>query len=111
MAGLVCAGCGKVLPRPDGRGRPATYHGPACRQRARRARLVSEPGRADLLALLDRAGRAIASARRAALSGEDPGAALAELTAVAQLTALWHASDGAPSSSTPAENPTRPAPE
>lgn len=81
----VCAGCGKKLPRREGRGRPATYHGPACRQRARRARLAADPARADLLALLDHAGRAVADARRAATTGEDARAALAELTAVIEL--------------------------
>ena len=85
MAEPVCAGCGEMLPRPRGRGRPATYHGPACRQRARRARLTADPTRADLLALLDRAGRAVAGARRAVTSGEDARTALADLAAVARL--------------------------
>lgn len=65
----ICAGCGEMLPRPTGRGRPATYHGAACRQRARRARLAADPARTSLLALLDRAGRAVADARRAVTSG------------------------------------------
>lgn len=85
MAEPVCAGCGKRLPRPSGRGRPATYHGPACRQRARRARLTADPAAAELLALLDQAGRAIADARRAVTSGDDPQSALAELAAVTGL--------------------------
>src|SRR5207248_1198864 len=68
-----------------GRGRPATYHGPACRQRARRARLAADPVRTNLLALLDRAGWAVVGARRAVTSGEDVRAALAELVAVAEL--------------------------
>ena len=95
MAGPVCAGCGKTLPNPGGRGRPATYHGPACRQRARRARLAADPARADLLGLLDRAERAVAAARRAATSGADPRAALAELAGVAELANASHATEAA----------------
>jgi hypothetical protein len=84
MANSVCAGCGKALPSRSGRGRPATYHGPACRQRARRARLATDPGRAELLSLLDQAGQAIATARRAVISGDNPHAALAELAATVE---------------------------
>jgi hypothetical protein len=108
MAGPVCAGCGKTLPSPGGRGRPAAYHGPACRQRARRARLTAEPARADLLGLLDRAGRAVAAARRAATSGADPRAALAalaELAAVAELANAGHARKVATASRGEVERP------
>ena len=95
MAGPVCAGCGKTLSTPGGRGRPATYHGPACRQRARRARLAADPARAGLLGLLDRAGRAVAAARRAVTSGDDPSAALAELAVVAEIVNASHATEAA----------------
>lgn len=98
MTEPVCAGCGEMLPRPRGRGRPATYHGPACRQRARRARLAADPTGADLLALLDRAGRAVAGARRAVTSGEDARAALAELAAAAELAQAAQATDVATTS-------------
>ncbi|WP_290050077.1 hypothetical protein [Amycolatopsis solani] len=104
MTGPVCAGCGKTLSRPSGRGRPATYHGPACRQRARRARLATDPSRADLLDLLDRAGRAVAAARRAAMSGADPNAALAELAVVVELAKTGCATDAGPASRTKAEH-------
>jgi hypothetical protein len=67
-----------------------TYHGPACRQRARRARLAAEPTRADLLSLLDQAGRAVAAARRAAISGADARAALVELATAAELARASH---------------------
>jgi hypothetical protein len=78
----VCLGCGEALPKPSGRGRPAVYHGAACRQRARRARLAVAPAHRDLLDVLDCAGRAVAAARRAVTSGGDPASALAELAAV-----------------------------
>ena len=48
MAGPVCAGCGKPMPSRSRRGRPATYHGPTCRQRAHWARPAADPNRADL---------------------------------------------------------------
>ncbi|WP_329060422.1 hypothetical protein [Amycolatopsis sp. NBC_01480] len=105
MTEPVCAGCGEMLPRPRGRGRPATYHGPACRQRARRARLTADPTRADLLALLDRAGRAVAGARRAVTSGEDAHAALAELAAVAELAQAAQATNVATTSRVDMERP------
>jgi hypothetical protein len=46
--------------------------------------------------LLDRAGLAVAAARRAAMSGDDPRAALAELAAAAELANAGHATDIAP---------------
>lgn len=104
MAEPVCAGCGKTLPRPCRRGRPATYHGAACRQRARRARLAADP-RADLLTLLDQAGRAVAAARHATMSGDDPRAALAELATIAELANASHVTSGAPAPSTTVERP------
>jgi hypothetical protein len=111
MTGPICAGCGKPLPRPSGRGRPATYHGPACRQRAHRARLTAEPGRAELLALLDRAGLAVAAARRAAMCGDDPHAALMELATVAELANVGLATDVAPPPNVATKHPSTHAPE
>lgn len=93
MAERVCAGCGEVLPSPKERGRPARYHGPACRQRARRARLAANHVRTNLLVLLDRAGRAAADVRRAVTTGEDARAALGELAAVAELAQAAQATD------------------
>ena len=111
MAGPVCGGCGKTLPRARRRGRPARYHGAACRQRARRARLAADPGRADLLGLLDRAGQAVAAARRAALSGDDPGTALAELAAVAELAHSTHAPRDTSATSAAPERPAASVPD
>jgi hypothetical protein len=48
--------------------------------------------------LLDRAGRAVAGARRAVTSGEDARAALAELAAVAELAQVAQATDVAATS-------------
>lgn len=101
----VCAGCGRPLPQPSGRGRPATYHDSTCRQRARRARLAAGPGRADLLSLLDRAGRAVAAARRAAISGANPSAALAELAVAAELANAGRTTDVSPAPRTIADRP------
>src|SRR4051794_24423120 len=105
MTEQVCAGCGETLPRPRGRGRPAAYHGPTCRQRARRARLAADPARTNLLALLDRAGRVVADVRRAVTSGEDAHAALAELVAVAELAKAAQATDVAAASRVDMESP------
>ena len=49
------------------------------------ARHTADPVCAALLALLDRAGRAVADARRAVASGADSRAAVAELAVVAEL--------------------------
>jgi hypothetical protein len=76
-----------------------------CRQRARRARLAADPARADLLSLLDRAGQAVAAARRAAASGEDPRTALAELAAITELASASHATDVATAPSAEDEHP------
>jgi Mg-chelatase subunit ChlI len=67
-------------------GRPARYHGPACRQRARRARLGVDPGRAALLAVAQRAEHAAVALRRAVTTGQDHDAAAAKL--LAAVTAL-----------------------
>jgi hypothetical protein len=85
---VLCEGCGKALPtRSTTAGRPATYHGATCRQRARRARLTVEPDRAALLAGLDDVGHALAAARRAVTANHDAHAAVEQLrTAVAALT-------------------------
>jgi hypothetical protein len=67
---VLCVGCGRSLPERAVRGRPARYHGPVCRQharRARRARLGVDPGLAALLAVAP-AGR---TRRRCATPGGD----------------------------------------
>ena len=66
---VVCAGCGKELPPNAGRGRPARFHGAACRQRAHRARLASE--RADAVAALVAVEDAVSEVRRALLTGSE----------------------------------------
>jgi hypothetical protein len=84
--GVVCAGCGQPIAdaalsgRGAGRGRPQRYHGPACRQRARRARRTSE--HAELLAVLDRLDTTVSSLRRAVLSGADVSALIDELAGI-----------------------------
>jgi hypothetical protein len=91
-----CGGCGKPLSAGSGVGRPARYHGPTCRQRARRARLAVDPERAALLAVADRAEHAALALRRALTSGQDPDSAAGELmTAVAELAALRGATSSA----------------
>jgi hypothetical protein len=69
----------------SGSGRRAWYHGAACRQRARRARLAVMPQRAALLDTLTQAEHALAALRRDLLAGgaADPELAAAELTALA----------------------------
>ena len=84
---LLCVGCGRPLPVGRARGRPARYHGPACRQRARRARLGVDPGRAQLLAVAQRAEHAALALRRAVTLGEDHDAAVAEWLAAADALA------------------------
>jgi hypothetical protein len=87
MMQVLCGGCGKALPVRSGMaGRPATYHGATCRQRARRARLAAEPDRAALLAGLEDVGHALSTARRAVLTDHDAHAALKQLRAA--VTAL-----------------------
>lgn len=56
-------GMRRALQPGSGRGRRARYHGAACRQRARRARLQVEHGRA--WEALERADSAMVAARRA----------------------------------------------
>lgn len=80
---VLCVGCGQSLPERAARGRPARYHGPACRQRARRTRLDLDPGRAALLAVAERAEHAAIALRRAVTTGQDHDAATAELIATA----------------------------
>jgi hypothetical protein len=82
MPGL-CIGCGRSLPERQARGRPAHYHGPACRQRARRARLGTDPGRVELLAVAEQAEHAAIALRRALTTGQDHDAAVTELLAAA----------------------------
>ncbi len=81
---VLCNGCGEELPvRAGRRGRRAEYHGPTCRQRARRARLAVAPESHALLARLDQAEHALAAARRAVLNGQDPNASIAQLNTAA----------------------------
>jgi hypothetical protein len=81
---VLCLGCHLPLPvRPTGVGRPARYHGSACRQRARRARLATAPGVADLLAAVDRAEQAAAAVRRAITTGANTESAVADLLTAA----------------------------
>ncbi|MFC5099943.1 hypothetical protein [Kibdelosporangium philippinense] len=80
---VLCEGCGGALPARAGTaGRPATYHGATCRQRARRARLAAEPDRAALLARLDDVGQALSAARHAVTANQDARAALEQLRAL-----------------------------
>src|SRR5262249_57540682 len=68
-----------------GTGGRAWYHGAACRQRARRARLAAVPQRAALLDAVTRAEHALAALRRDLLAGgaADPEPAAAERAALA----------------------------
>jgi len=66
------------------RGRPARYHGPACRQRARRARLGVDPERARLLTVAQRAEHAALALRRAVTTDQGHQAAVAQLLAAAE---------------------------
>jgi hypothetical protein len=85
----------------------ARYHGPACRQRARRARLAVDPDRAQLLALAQRAEHAALALRRAVTTGQDHDAAVAEWLAAADALAAT-LSDGAHDESTPVNGATTP---
>lgn len=78
MQAAICQGCGKSLPPPSPHGRPARYHGSACRQRAHRARRRVEASSQDLAAL-DEVDAAIADIRRLMATGRDPRAAVAHL--------------------------------
>ncbi|WP_216213773.1 hypothetical protein [Amycolatopsis aidingensis] len=75
----LCAGCGQPLPERavSGRGRRPRYHGPACRQRARRARISSERG--DALTAVAEVEAATAALRAALLAGADPAAEVERL--------------------------------
>lgn len=66
---MLCPGCGQPLPERVGaeRGRRPRYHGPACRQRARRARITSQ--NAALLAALAEVESAASALRAALLTG------------------------------------------
>ncbi|GAA3430987.1 hypothetical protein BJ998_000865 [Kutzneria kofuensis] len=71
--GTQCLGCGEALSAGASRGRPARYHGPTCRQRARRARLaVINSEVLDAVAVVE---STISEVRRAVLAGESPGEA------------------------------------
>lgn len=82
MQATTCKGCGEPLPPPSPRGRPARYHGPACRQKARRARLRVQASNQDWAAL-DEVDVAIADVRRLMATGRDPRPALARLLTAA----------------------------
>ena len=69
---MVCSGCGLELPVGAARGRPARFHGAACRQRARRARLANT--NAGLLAAVTAVEAAVSVMRRMVLAGEQPPA-------------------------------------
>jgi len=64
---MQCEGCGLELRDRSGRGRRARFCGPACRQRAHRARVAD--GQAELLGALDALALDVGAARRAVLSG------------------------------------------
>lgn len=86
MQATTCKGCGEPLPPPSPRGRPARYHGPACRQRAHRARLRAQASNQDWAAL-DEVDVAIADVRRLLATGGDPRSALARfLTAALRIS-------------------------
>lgn len=82
MQATTCSGCGEPLPPPSPRGRPARYHGPACRQRAHRARLRAQAIDQDWAAL-DEVDVAIADVRRRMAHCRDPRPALARLLTAA----------------------------
>lgn len=82
MPAANCEGCGAPLGPPSPRGRPARYHGPACRQRAHRARLRAQASNQDWVAL-DEVDAAIADLRRRMATGRDPRPALARLLTAA----------------------------
>ncbi|TWG07576.1 hypothetical protein FHU35_11193 [Saccharopolyspora dendranthemae] len=82
MQAAICQGCGEPLPPPSPRGRPARYHGPACRQRAHRARRRAHVIDRDWAAL-DDVDMAIADVRRLMATGRDPRSALARLLTAA----------------------------
>lgn len=82
MQATTCKGCGEPLPPPSPRGRPGCYHGPACRQKARRARLRAQAIDQDWAAL-DEVDVAIADVRRLMATGQDPRPALARLLTAA----------------------------
>jgi len=77
---VKCAGCGQPLQAGTNRGRPARYHNAACRQRARRARLVTR--HADVLAAVAAVEAAAAEARQAVLTDGDVEQAAHQLTRV-----------------------------
>lgn len=82
MQATTCKGCGKPLPPPSPRGRPARYHGPACRQKAHRARRRAQAINQDWAAL-DELDVAIATIRRHLATGRDPRPALTRLLTAA----------------------------
>lgn len=127
MPAQVCVGCGEPLPPGSDHGRRARYHGPTCRQRARRARLQVEHSRTR--EALERADSSMVAARRAMTNGSDGTPAIQELVRAAMDLAELHgitvsgsaavAPSGAPAVTKPVTNnrtnrrrkPTEPAPD
>lgn len=66
---MICTGCGRELPAPASRGRPARFHNAACRQRAHRARRASHHH--GVLAAITELEAAVSELRRAVLTGSD----------------------------------------
>jgi hypothetical protein len=67
---MICTGCGLELPPGTGRGRPALFHNGTCRQRARRARLVSK--HAEILTAVGVVEAAVSELRRIVLASNAP---------------------------------------
>lgn len=85
---MLCPGCGQPLTDRVGneRGRRPRYHGPACRQRARRARITNQHGEA--LKALEAVESAASALRAALLAGADPTRSVEDLRAAADAVAL-----------------------
>lgn len=102
MSAQNCVGCGERLSPGSCRGRRARYHGPACRQRARRARLRTEQGHA--WAALERVDAAMVTARRAMANGADAKPAIQQLlSAATNLAELHGIATSASASAAPAD--------
>lgn len=107
MSADVCLGCGEPLPPGSPRGRRARYHGAACRQRARRARL--QAGGSRSWEAVERADAAMAAVRRTLSSGTDPQQAIQDLlTAVTDLAEAHGIAARIPTEDTPAADTPEP---
>jgi len=78
---VKCAGCGSPLPAGAGRGRPVRYHNATCRQRARRARLIT--AHSEVLNVLAAVESATSEVRSAILAGKNPEEAARRLAQAA----------------------------